>query len=122
MHYYLKINDTVIPNVSELMITEAYRNETVTYSLGGNMNVERIGVAKLNITAKVNAIDQELMTVIKNAVQLATNTTVQFYHGNELESKKMRISPFTEPSPLYLWDDRKKGYIYGSFELEMEEV
>ncbi len=122
MHYYLKINDTVLPNVSELQITEAYRNETVTYSLGGTMTVERLGKAKISIKAKVNAITPEIMTALKDAVQLSVNTTVYFYQGDKLRVRKMRISPFTEPSPLYRWDDRTKGYIYGSVELEMEDV
>lgn len=122
MHYYLKINDTVIPNVSKIDITETYRNETVTYSLGGSMTIDRIGNTRLNVVAKVNKIDQELMSVVKDAVRRATNTTVEFYQGNYLRTKKMRISPFTEPSPLYYFDDRTNGFIYGSFELEMEEV
>lgn len=122
MHYYLKINKMVLPNVSELQIKEAYRNETINYSLGGTMTVERIGKARYSLKAKVNAITPEIMAVLREAVQLATGTNVYFYQGDEWKVRKMYISPFTEPSPRYFYDDREKGYIYDSVELEMEEV
>lgn len=122
MHYYLDINGTVFGNVSEFEIAEAYRNETVAYSLGGNITVERTGSAKTKLSATINMLTQEEMDALKNAVQLATATIVKYYQGNELRTKNMRIAPFVEPSPLYFFGDRTKGYRYGSVDLEMEEV
>ena len=122
MKYYLKVNDVELKNVSALEIQEAYRNETISYSLGGTTTVERVGTAKLHVNAKVNMIDSDEMKTLKNAVQLATNTVCEFYQNDKLVSKNMRVLPFTEPSPLYFFGDREQGYIYGSVELEMEEV
>lgn len=122
MKYYLKINDTVFQNVSEIEITNAYRNETISYSLGGTTTVERVGKSKLTVETKINMLSAEEMTALKNAVQLATENTCEFYQNGVLQTKKMRVLPFTEPSPLHYFGDTANEYIYGSVEIEMEEV
>lgn len=122
MKYYFKINGVELKNVSKKDIEEPYRQETVSYTLGGTTTVERIGTKKMHVAIKVNMVDKDEMNLLDNAVQLATNTVCEFYSNDKLVTKNMRVLPFTKPSPLYFFGDREQGYIYGSVELEMEEV
>lgn len=122
MNYFLEINGKVFNNVSDIKIEERYRNETVTYMLGGSISVERIGTPKTALRVQINGINDEEMLHLKQAVQLATETTCSYYQGSELKVKKMRVSPFIEPKPLYFYNDREKGFIYSRLNLELEEV
>lgn len=122
MKYYLDINDMEFPNVSTLEIEEKYRNETKTYTLGGTLTVDRIGKTKISLTAKINMITPEQMKHLKEAVQLSTETVCKFYQGETLLEKRMKISDFSEPSPLYFYGDREQGMIYGYVEITAEEV
>ena len=121
MKYYLKINDTEFSNCSALEVTCESRSESVKTTLSGKYLIDRIGGTKLNVSAKVNMLSESEMSVLRSAYQ-NIKANVTFYYGAELVTKPMRINAFDEPSPLPYYNDRANGYVYGSVELEMEEM
>lgn len=121
MKYYLKINDTEFSNCSALEVTCESRSESVKTTLSGKYLIDRIGSTKLNVSAKVNMLSESEMSVLRSAYQ-NIKANVTFYYGASLVTKSMRIKPFNEPSPLPYYNDRANGYVYGSVELEMEEM
>lgn len=121
MKYYLKINNTEFTNCSALEVTCESRSESVKTTLSGKYLVDRIGSTKLSVSAKVNMLSESEMSVLRSAYQ-NIKANVTFYYGANLIVKSMRIKAFNEPSPLPYYNDRANGYIYGSVELEMEEM
>lgn len=121
MKYYLKINNTEFSNCSALEVTCESRSESVKTTMSGKYLIDRIGSTKLNVSAKVNTLSESEMSVLRSAYQ-SIKANVTFYYGANLIVKSMRIKPFNEPSPLPYYGDRTNGYIYGSVELEMEEM
>lgn len=121
MKYYLKINDTEFTNCSALEVTCESRSESVKTTMSGKYLIDRIGSTKLIVTAKVNMLSESEMSVLRSAYQ-SIKANVTFYYGANLIVKSMRLKAFNEPSPLPYFNDRANGYIYGSVELEMEEM
>lgn len=121
MKYYLKINNTEFTNCSALEVTCESRSESVKTTLSGKYLIDRIGNTKLSVSAKVNMLSESEMSVLRSAYQ-SIKANVTFYYGANLIVKSMRIKAFNEPSPLPYYNDRANGYIYGSVELEMEEM
>ena len=121
MKYYLKINDTEFSTCSALEVTCESRSESVKTTLSGKYLIDRIGGTKLNVSAKVNMLSESEMSVLRSAYQ-SIKANVTFYYGAGLVTKSMRIKAFDEPSPLPYYGNRANGYVYGSVELEMEEM
>lgn len=121
MKYYLKINNTEFTNCSALEVTCESRSESVKTTLSGKYLIDRVGSTKLSVSAKVNMLSESEMSVLRSAYQ-NIKANVTFYYGANLIVKSMRIKAFNEPSPLPYYNDRANGYIYGSVELEMEEM
>lgn len=120
MRYYLKIGNTVFNNVSALTVAGSYRTENVTTTITGNYIVDRIGGEKLKITATINLLTESEMDALR-AAREAMFVDVTFDRGNTRTAKTMRLSDFTEPSPLYFYGDKSKGYRYGTVTITAEE-
>lgn len=121
MKYYLNINGTEYPNVSDLEITGGYRMENKQKNLAGDYLIDRTGVEKVVLTAKLNLVTNEQMTLLRAAKE-AISCPVIFDRGGTRVEKEMHITDFTEPSPIYFYGDKAKGMIYGSLMVEMEEM
>lgn len=121
MRYYLSINGKSFDNVSEIIISRAYRSETAQCNLGGDLLIDRIGAEKTVLSAKVNMLSEEEMNFIRSCRSKMT-VNVSYYKGNALENKKMYIGAFQEPSPIYYYGDRRKGIVYGSIALKFTEI
>ncbi len=121
MKYYLNINGTEYPNVSELEIAGVYRMESKQTNLAGDYLIDRTGSEKVSLTAKLNLLTVEQMALLR-AAREAVSCTVIFDRGDTRFEKEMHIKDFTEPSPLYFYGDKAKGIRYGSLTVEMEEM
>lgn len=121
MKYYLSINGTIFPNVSTLEVSGKYRKENVQTNLAGNYIVDRMGSEKISISAKLNFLEDSQMQILRAAKE-AISCDMSFYRGETLITKTMRILDFTEPSPIYFFDNINRGLRYGSLTIKAEEM
>lgn len=106
MKYYLKLEGdqytegVEFSNVSEMRITGVYRKENVQQNIVGDYLIDRVGREKLQITAKLNLLSTTEMYSLRQARERIENEFT-FDRGGVRTTKKFRINPFEEPSPIY---------------------
>lgn len=121
MRYYLNINGTSFSNVSTLTVSGKYRIQSVQTNLAGDYIIDRIGNEKVSLSATLNLITDSEMQALR-AAKNAISVDVTFHRGVTLTTKTMRILDFTEPSPIYFFDDINKGLRYGKLTISAEEM
>lgn len=118
MQYYLKIGGESIPNVSALVVSDFYRNETRRTTFSGGESVDR-GTLKLRLYARIRSANLSQMKALEEKLSGIIVTT-EFYYRGELVEKKMIASTIPKYVVDYPNGSEEEPY-YREIEFNMEE-
>lgn len=121
MKYFFNIDDRDFTNVSDIQISKNYRSENSFNNLSGDLLIDRIGEEKTDLSVKVNLLSEDDMQFLRNC-RSKMEITAKYYEGNLLNTKKMYIKPFIEPSPIYSYKGEQKKIIYKTLTLKLTEL
>ncbi|MCM1334296.1 MAG: hypothetical protein NC084_13240 [Bacteroides sp.] len=109
--YYLKIDGYEVPNITSLVVSEFYRNETQTVTLSGGLAVDR-GASKLKVYVRLRSAGLEKIKALEEKISGIT-AEAEFYYRGERVIRQMIASPIsgydvsyperTEENPYYEW-------------------
>lgn len=99
MRYYLKIEDYVFPNVSEMEITSVYRKESIQQNLAGGYLIDRGGTPKVMIKAKLNLLTRSEMVDLRFARD-KLSIAVEYERTGAKYTAQMTLREYAEPSPV----------------------
>lgn len=117
--YYLKLQDNVIPRVSNIVSTNFFRAETKKTTLNGGLTVDRGDVKiRLDVTVKVmSASEVKALEKILNEIIILA----EFYNLDTLTNLTMVTEPISSKTEVYLYGDRTKGVYYTNVKFTLEE-
>lgn len=118
--YYLSINGTLIPRVSQLRVYKFARKENRVESFAGTACVDRSAL-KYKLTANIALCNVTEKNTIVTAAE-SVISPVSFYDGNTMVTKNMIISMPEVPQAIYKYGAMNNGVYYINLVVNMEEV
>lgn len=118
MRQHLKIEGEEVQNLSSIIVSEFYRNESQKVTLSGGLAIDR-GEIKLKLSARIRSAS---LAQIKNIERKLSKifVTAEFYYRGELVEKRMAASPIPKYTKEYLNESEKEPY-YRNIEFTLEE-
>lgn len=118
--YYVSIQGTVIPRVSQFQAYKFTRSETSTTSFAGTERVDRSALKYRVVFVVAFCTAAEMQFLVNSAAEITRNVT--FYDGTTSVTKTMIISLPQVPQPIYKYGNRLSGVYYQNLRVEMEEA